>query len=102
MTMPTAPEDLISIAELARTMKDFRDEFRGALNGMVRIDVYRAEQATLRAETAAQNASLIGRLITLERDLKQVQDERRQYRTMSIGAALTAAVTVVLSLLNLK
>lgn len=101
MTMPT-PEEHVSLAEMSRTLKDFRDEFRGAIGGMVRADVYRAEQATLRAETAAQTAALVGRLITVERDLQQLQNERRQYRTMSISAALTAVVTVVLSLLNLK
>ena len=99
--MPT-PEEAISLAEIVRTMKDFREEFRSAVGSMIRADVYRAEQATLRAEIAAQYATINQRLSELEGKIKSLEDDKRQNRGVAIGTFASAALALVLAFFNFK
>lgn len=106
--MPTA-EDNISLAEIVRTMKDFREEFRSTVNTLMRTDVYQAQQATLRAEISAMQAGLTTKIMELETRTNNLSNkydgidtEKRQKNMVLYGAFITAAISVVLTLLNLK
>lgn len=110
--MPIA-EDNISLAEIVRTMKDFREEFRSTVSTLMRTDVYQAQQATLRAEITAMQTGLTTRISDLESKLETkiadlrvkydgIDTEKRQKNMVLYGTFITAAVSVVLTLLNLK
>jgi transcription elongation GreA/GreB family factor len=100
--MPTPADDQISLAEIVRTMKDFREEFRSALGATIRADVYRAEQATLRAELAAENASLRQKQAELEGRIMSIEAEKRQRAATVWTALVGAAIAVVMGFLNFK
>jgi hypothetical protein len=96
MTMPTA-EDQISLAEIVRTMKDFREEFRGAISTMMRTDVYRAEQATLRAEITASQLAMEQKITALRHELEDLKAEKRQKNGIVWGAFASGALALVMS-----
>ena len=73
-------EDDISIREVARTIADFRSEFRGAVAQLVRADVYRAEQAALEA-----------RIKRIEEDKLRDESDKTSFRRLVYGAIITAA-----------
>jgi hypothetical protein len=67
--MPTTPGDDMSIREIARTLSDFRNEFRSQVQQLLRADLYRAEQAQVEH-----------RLSALERDRERDEQERAANR----------------------
>lgn len=101
------PEDGHTLAEIARQVADFRNEFRSTVGTLVRQDVYQAQQETLRAQLAAIEAAhsrdmaaaeavrardvalLQGQIATLEAD-------KRQNRGLIFGAFASAAVALLL------
>ena len=85
--MPT-PDDEMSIREIARTIADFRQEFRSQIGQLLRADVYRAEQAAFEL-----------RLASLEKDRDSAESNAANTRRLAIGAVLTGVVTVVVALL---
>jgi hypothetical protein len=85
--MPT-PDDDMSLREIARTLSDFRQEFRSQVAQLVRADVYRAEQAADRA-----------RIGTLEKAGERDESDRSADRRLVIGAFVTAALSFIGSLL---
>ena len=85
--MPS-PDDDMSLREIARTLSDFRAEFRSQLQQLVRADVYRAEQAADRARIAAIEKAA-------ERDVTDQGANRR----LIYGAFVAAALSFVGSLL---
>ena len=85
--MPTTEDDM-SLREIARTLSDFRQEFRSQVAQLVRTDVYRAEQAGDRA-----------RIATLEKNAEREESDRGQDRRMVWGAIITAAASFIGSLL---
>lgn len=85
--MPT-PDDEMSIREIARTIADFRQEFRSQIGQLLRADVYRAEQAAFEL-----------RLASLEKDRDAAESNAANTRRLAIGAVLTGIVTVVVALL---
>jgi len=66
--MPSTDDDM-SLREIARTLSDFRSEFRSQVAQLVRADVYRAEQAADRA-----------RIAVLEKDAEREESERAAER----------------------
>lgn len=97
------PDDIPRLAEIARTISDFRSEFREAIGGMVRRDVYTAEMRTL--EVRIENLAL--ELKRIESDsgaeLKRVDNEidkdrnyRKSLQTQIFGAGLTALISLAL------
>lgn len=82
------PADDMSLREIARTLADFRAEFRSQLAGLMRTDVYRAEQA-----------ALLQRLLVVEKDLESNEEEKRVTRRIAIGAVLSCIGTVIAALL---
>lgn len=101
MTMPTA-EDQISLAEIVRTMKDFREEFRGAISTMMRTDVYRAEQATLRAEITSTQLAMQQQVDTLRREMEDLKAEKKQKNGILYGALVSGIGAILLGFFNLK
>lgn len=85
--MPT-PDDDMSLREIARTLADFRQEFRSQLSTLMRTDVYRAEQA-----------ALTQRITQLEKDHETDDADRRATRKLALGALLTCIGTVVAALI---
>jgi hypothetical protein len=85
--MPTA-DDEMSIREIARTIADFRQEFRSQIGQLLRADVYRAEQAAFEL-----------RIVSLEKDRDASEQNAANTRRIAIGAVLTGVITVVVGLL---
>lgn len=81
-------EDDMSLREIARTLSDFRNEFRAQIAQLVRADVYRAEQAADRARIAA-----------LEKAGERDEAEQAASRRLIYGAFITAALAFIGSLL---
>jgi len=99
-----APDDDMSIREIARTLSDFRNEFRSQVQQLLRADLYRAEQAQVEHRLAA-----------LERDREREEQDRKaaqaredlersSNRRLVIGAFLASALSfasaLVLALVN--
>ena len=78
----------MSLREIARTLADFRAEFRSQLASLMRTDVYRAEQA-----------ALVQRISTLEKDLQGNDEDKAMTRRIALGALLSCIGTVVAALL---
>lgn len=101
--MPAIDDDM-SIREIARTLSDFRNEFRSQVQQLLRADLYRAEQAQVEH-----------RLASLERDLERDEQERAASRAreeqersanrrLVVAAFMTSGLTfigaLVLALVN--
>lgn len=100
-------DDVPRLAEIARTLADFRSEFREAVSGMVRRDVYIAEMRTLevKIEGLVQEAKRLERDIyeetkRLDAEIERDRGERRTIRNQILGVGLTAAVSVILFILQ--
>lgn len=90
--MPVYEDDGPKLAEIARTLSDFRHEFRDAVSKMVRADVYVADMRTMevRMSTVAQE------IMRLD---KQQQDDRADRRSLR-NITLTALVGVLVSMIG--
>lgn len=78
----------MSLREIARTLADFRAEFRSQINQLLRADVYRAEQAALEV-----------RLTSLEKDRDTAEANAGATRRLALGGIVTGVVTLVVALL---
>lgn len=85
------------LKNLREALTDFRNEMRSTLTGFVRTDVYAAQQETLRAQQAAEVASLRGDLTELRSSVKRLEEEKRQNRGLVWGALASAAVALFIS-----
>ena len=85
--MPT-PDDAMSLHEIARTLADFRLEFRSQVGQLLRSDVYRAEQQAMDARVKA-----------LEKDRDTAETDSRANRRLALGAVFTCVTTLVTALL---
>lgn len=77
-------DDDMSIREIARTIADFRSEFRSQIGQLVRADVYRAEQTAMEL-----------RLTSLEKDRDTADGNASASRRLAVGAILTCVATIV-------
>lgn len=105
--MAEIQDDVPRLAEIARTLADFRSEFCEAVSGMVRRDVYIAEMRTLevKIEGLVQEAKRLERDIyeetkRLDAEIERDRGERRTIRNQILGVGLTAAVSVILFILQ--
>lgn len=95
MTMPVLDDNAPSVAELARFIQDFRNEFRSAVETMVRKDVYAANLATMEAKLHTMEvkmASVQTENMRLDAELKSDRTGRGNLRT---GLLITAAGTIL-------
>lgn len=101
------PDDTPRLAEIARTIADFRSEFREAISGMVRRDVYMAEMRTLevKIETLVNEDRRIENNInneikSLYQEIEKDRNDRKGVRTQVVGASLAAVVSVIMLILQ--
>lgn len=94
--MPAFEEDGPKLAEIARTLSDFRHEFRDAVSKMVRADVYVADMRTMDVKMN----SLIQDNLRLNEQLKDERNDRRTLRNLAIGALLSALVAFATALVK--
>lgn len=85
--MPTADDDM-SLREIARTLSDFRSEFRSQVTQLLRADVYRAEQAAME-----------NRIVALEKDRDAADASANANRKLALGAVFSAVAMLVVALL---
>jgi hypothetical protein len=85
--MPSTDDDM-SLREIARTLADFRQEFRSQVAQLVRADVYRAELG-----------AVVARIAAIEKAAERDESERSASRRLVYGAFLAAALSFVGSLL---
>lgn len=88
--MSIVEEDAPRLAEIGRMLADFRHEFRQALDGLLRKDVYQAEKAVLATEAAA-----------LRDRVRRLEDDRRWLSRTVVGATVTSAGSLVTALVVL-
>lgn len=81
-------DDEMSLREIARTLADFRQEFRSQIGQLVRADVYRAEQA-----------GMLQRIAQLEKDHETDDGDKRNTRRLAVAAILTCIATVLAGLI---
>lgn len=85
-------DDAPSLNELARTLLDFRAEYRADRAAYVRLDLYRAERE-----------AVLARLATVETEVKRGIDEkisewaqvRNSTRASAVGAVFAVIVAVI-------
>lgn len=78
----------MSLREIARTLSDFRHEFRQQIGQLLRADVYRAEQQAMDA-----------RVKVLEKDRDTAEADAKANRRLALGAVFTGVATLVVALL---
>lgn len=94
-----APDDDMSIREIARTLSDFRNEFRSQVQQLLRADLYRAEQAQVEHRLAALERDRERDEQERAADRKRAEDERHANRRLVNGAFLSSALTFVAMLI---
>lgn len=91
MTMPPFEDDDVpTMKELHRTLRDFRDEFRSQMSMMVRKDVHTVEHDTLNTRVARLEA---------ERDaaVKERNQTRTQYYLAVLGSGLSLTTALLVA-----
>lgn len=78
----------MSLKEIARTLADFRQEFRSQISQLLRADVYTAEKAALDM-----------RLSSLEKDRDSAEATAASNRRLAVGALLSCVATVIAALI---
>lgn len=87
---PYDDDDVPTLREVSRTLRDFRDEFRLQMGMMVRKDVHTVEHQGIETR--------VGRLETSqENDKKDRAAMRNQYYFSVVGAALSLTVALVVA-----
>lgn len=88
--MMPLPDDDMSLREIARTLSDFRQEFRAQVTQLLRADVYRAEQQAMEIRVTA-----------LEKDRDAAEASSAANRRLALGAVFSAVATLLVALLLL-
>lgn len=86
--MPAGDDDTPRLAEIARTLADFRAEFRSAISDMLRKDVYQSDRQGLQMQIDA-----------IKSDVEKDRTDRKTIRNLGLGAIFTALVSLVMTLL---
>lgn len=87
--MPGQMDD-VTLQEVARVISDMRQEFRTQLSGLVRTDVYRAEQAALSE-----------RVKRLEQDQERHGADRTSDRRMVLSSFVTGGVSLFVAVITI-
>lgn len=93
--MPDIQDDTPRLAEIARTLQDFRYEFRDAMNSVVRKDVYMADMRTLetRLEAVVSENRRLG--IELEKERTERRNTSARYTYAMFVAGLSLLGTII-------
>lgn len=85
---PYEDDDVPTLREVSRVLRDFRDEFRLQMGMMVRKDVHSVE-----------HEALITRLVRLEAERDQEKKDRASMRNQFYVAVVTAILSLGVTLL---
>lgn len=95
MTTMASDEDTPRLAEIARTLSDMRAEFRSALEGMIRRDVYNADMRTQDVKINGLQSQVSQLGAELEKERQQKSNTRNTMLTAVFTAGLSLVVTIV-------
>lgn len=98
--MPNHDEDTPRLAEIARTLADFRNEFRNVMSEMVRKDVYGANMASIQMQIDGLKAENKRVVEDMERERLDRASDRREVRKAMLTAVFSGVVAVGLLLLE--
>lgn len=94
---PYDDDDVPTLREVSRTLRDFRDEFRLQMGMMVRKDVHAVEHSAMETRCQALEARL-GRMEgERDGDKKDRTTIRNQYYFSVVGAVLSLVVALVVA-----
>lgn len=103
MTMPLSDEQLSrELSSLKESVQDFRNEMRAAMTGVVRQDVYQAQQETLRAQMRSELETMRGEIAALKGKIESMEAEKRQKNGIVWGALASGALALIMSFVNLN
>jgi hypothetical protein len=103
MTMPLSDEQLSrELSTLKEAVVDFRNEMRAAMTGVVRQDVYQAQQETLRAQVRGEIEVMGREIAALRAKIETMEAEKRQKNGIVWGALASGALSLVMSVLSLN
>ena len=88
--MPAFEDGTPSLGEIARMLKDFRDEWRQGVQELVRKDVYTAHLATLENKIS----NLETKLAATEVKIRDTEQQGRTKQNLLYGTALTTVVSL--------
>lgn len=93
-------DDVPTLRELARTLADFRDEFRVQMTQVVRKDVHTVEHESLGAKCQVMS-DRIARLeaMRLDDDKMKVSNRNQVYLSI-LGAGLSLVVAIVVAVVK--
>lgn len=93
-------DDVPRLAEIARTISDFRAEFRSAISDMVRKDVYTAHMASVQLQMDSLKQEIKRLDLELEKDQSDRVSDRRSLRNVTVGAILSTVVAIIVLILE--
>lgn len=88
------------LAEINRSIQDFRNEFRETIKSMVRRDVYDAQQQTTQLQINNLNVQLANVQKAHEDELKQQQQRQQSTRALAVGIAIPGAISFLIAIVN--
>jgi hypothetical protein len=102
---PIHEDDVPKLAEISRTLSDFRAEFREAVSKMVRSDVYLADLRTIEVrltslgqENERNNKQAEVRISGVEARLAEERGDRRTLRNMMLGSIITGLISIIIAI----
>ena len=108
--MPMSDEQLSrEISSLEKSITDFRNEMRAAMTGVVRQDVYQAQQETLRAQMRSELEAMRGEITPLKAEInalrgkiETMEADKRQKNGIVWGALASGGLALILSFININ
>lgn len=94
MTTHHQDDDGPRLAEIARTLADFRNEFRSAMSEVVRKDVHSAQMASVQLQIDMLTEAA-------ERERTDKAADRRAVRNAGLSATLSVGVAIVMLIIEL-
>lgn len=88
-------EDIPRLAEIHRSIQDFRSEFREAMKMMVRRDVYEANMQTFALRVENTERSITGLQQELDGMRKEREESRNSNRSLAIGVAVPGILSFI-------
>jgi predicted nucleic acid-binding Zn-ribbon protein len=92
----TLEDEAPRLAEINRSIQDFRNEFREAVKSMVRRDVYDANMQTMQLQINQLDAKISG----LQKEREQDEKERSSTRALAIGIAIPGTISFLIAIVN--
>lgn len=92
---PYEDDDVPTLREVSRTLRDFRDEFRSQMGMMVRKDVHAVEHSALAEKCKVMEDRLVKLESARDADEKLKTTNRNQYYLGLFVAGLSMVVALV-------